>query len=251
MLSNNHSLDFGPFGLSETLSTLHDENIQTAGAGEDRTDARRPASFRIDDDRRPFIMGACARSAGVPSSRKAGEGSPGVYRLDEISEQFAMTLAELILSIKSPSDILVLSIHWGGNWGYEVPDRQRSFTHSLINSGTVDLIHDHSSHHVKGFEVYDERLILYGCGDFLTDYEGISGHEQYRDDLGLMYFPVLDPETGQLKSMTMIPTQLGQFRLKRPGEDNLNKLESVLRRELDKFNIDIKRTQEQTFMVED
>jgi len=37
-------------------------------------------------------------------------------------------------------------------------------------------------------EVYRKRkrLILFGCGDFLTDYEGISGYEQFRGDLTLM-----------------------------------------------------------------
>jgi hypothetical protein len=26
------------------------------------------------------------------------------------------------------------------------------------------------------------------CGDFLNDYEGITGYERYRGDLALMYF---------------------------------------------------------------
>jgi poly-gamma-glutamate synthesis protein (capsule biosynthesis protein) len=36
-------------------------------------------------------------------------------------------------------------------------------------------------------EVYKGKLILYGCGDFLNDYEGIGGYEYYRDGLALMY----------------------------------------------------------------
>jgi poly-gamma-glutamate synthesis protein (capsule biosynthesis protein) len=38
----------------------------------------------------------------------------------------------------------------------------------------VDVVHGHSSHHCKGAEVYRGRLVLYGCGDLISDYEGIS-----------------------------------------------------------------------------
>jgi len=47
----------------------------------------------------------------------------------------------------------------------------------------VDIVHGHSSHHVKGIEVHRGKLILYGCGDFIDDYEGIKGYEAFRDDL--------------------------------------------------------------------
>ena len=30
-----------------------------------------------------------------------------------------------------------------------------------------------------GFEVYRDKLILYGCGDFLNDYEGIGGYQPF------------------------------------------------------------------------
>ena len=71
------------------------------------------------------------------------------------------------------------------------------FAHWLVDGG-VDIVHGHSSHHPRPIEVYRDRLILYGCGDFIDDYEGIEGYEQYRDDLVLMYFATLSPATGEL-----------------------------------------------------
>lgn len=52
----------------------------------------------------------------------------------------------------------------------------------------------HSSHHVKGIEVYNGKMIAYGAGDFLNDYEGIvgQGYEDFRDDLCCLYVPTLD-----------------------------------------------------------
>lgn len=109
--------------------------------------------------------------------------------------------------------------------------RRRDFAHRLIDSGGIDVIHGHSSHHVLGLEVYQGKLIIYGCGDLLTDYEGIHGFEEYRGSLGLMYFPDLDPETGRLADLHMYPTQVKGFRLNRAGHEDVTWLTNVLRRE--------------------
>ena len=77
-------------------------------------------------------------------------------------------------------------------------------------------MHGHSSHHPRAIEVHRRRLILYGCGDFITDYEGIGGHEAFRGDLVLAYIPSLDAATGELVRMTVVPFQLRRFQLSRP-----------------------------------
>ena len=56
---------------------------------------------------------------------------------------------KLIVTI---GDVVVVSIHWGGNWGYEISKAQCEFARTLIDLG-VDIVHGHSSHHVKGIEV--------------------------------------------------------------------------------------------------
>jgi poly-gamma-glutamate synthesis protein (capsule biosynthesis protein) len=109
-------------------------------------------------------------------------------------------VARSVLAAKRPGDIVVASIHWGGNWGFLVSDAERTFAHQVIEKAGVDVVHGHSSHHVKGLEVYRDRPIIYGAGDFLDDYEGISGNEEYRGDLALMFFPTLDPATGRLEN---------------------------------------------------
>ena len=123
-----------------------------------------------------------------------------------------------------------MSIHWGGNWGYEISARQQAFARSLIDAAGVDVVHGHSSHHVKGIEVYRDKPILYGCGDFLDDYEGIGGYEAYRADLALMYFPTLDVATGKLRRFEMTPTRMRGFRVQRArGEDAAWLLERINR----------------------
>lgn len=58
------------------------------------------------------------------------------------------------------------------------------------------------------FQIYHEKPILYGCGDFLNDYEGISGHDEYRSELTLMYFPVVNRTDGKLVELTAVPLEV-------------------------------------------
>ncbi len=188
VLANNHVLDFGRDGLMETLDTLHRAGIKTAGAGRDLVEAQAPAVIGLRGGARVLVFAFGHRSSGIPADWGAGAGSPGVNLLADFSERTLTGLAEQVRSVRRAGDILIASLHWGGNWGYEIGSAERDFAHRLIDIG-FDVVHGHSSHHPKAIEVYRDRLILYGCGDFLNDYEGISGYEEFRGDLSLMYLP--------------------------------------------------------------
>jgi poly-gamma-glutamate synthesis protein (capsule biosynthesis protein) len=62
-------------------------------------------------------------------------------------------------------------------------------------------------------EVYKHKLVLYGCGDFLNDYEGISGYEPFRAHLALMYFPTIDARTGELVELRMTPMHIQRLQV--------------------------------------
>ncbi|HEY5130033.1 MAG TPA: poly-gamma-glutamate biosynthesis protein, partial [Bradyrhizobium sp.] len=74
-----------------------------------------------------------------------------------------------------------------------------------------------------------------GCGDFLNDYEGIRGYEEYRDDLALMYFADIEPTTGNLAAFEIIPLQIGKFRLGHPSRQDIEWLQQTLQRECLRF----------------
>ena len=151
--------------------------------------------------------------------------------MPDFTDATVRNIAEQIARVRQVGDIVIASMHWGGNWGYEIDRDQREFAHALIDVAGVHVVHGHSSHHVKGIEVYKDHPVLYGCGDFLTDYEGISGHEAYRDDLGLMYFPVLDPASGHLLRLEMTPTRLRNLRVNPASREEAHWLADVLNRE--------------------
>ena len=61
--------------------------------------------------------------------------------------------------------------------------------------------------------MYRGRPILYGCGDLLDDYEGISGYEEFRTDLRLIYLLQVDPSCGRLLELRVVPVRARRFRL--------------------------------------
>jgi poly-gamma-glutamate synthesis protein (capsule biosynthesis protein) len=154
-----------------------------------------------------------------------------VARLEDLSARTVQQMAGLIARVRRPRDLVLLSIHWGGNWGYRVPLEHRRFAHALIEEAGVDLVHGHSSHHPKGLEVWKGKLILYGCGDFLNDYEGIEGYEEFRGDLTVLYLPTLDLRSGRLLALDMHPLQMRRLRLNRATPRDARWIGEVLTRE--------------------
>lgn len=76
--------------------------------------------------------------------------------------------------------------------------------------------------------MYRDKLILYGCGDFINDYEGITGYDQYQGDLRLLYFASVEPETGRLVSLRVVPMQARKMRLHRASLADSEWLQAVL-----------------------
>lgn len=212
-LANNHVLDWGYSGLAETLETLAKANVKSSGAGKNIEDAESPAVLEVKEKGRVIIFSLGLETSGIPPSWAASENRAGVNLIENLSEHSVQRIRKRVETIKSKGDIVVASIHWGANWGYEVSSEQREFANELIDQAGIDVIHGHSSHHVKGIEVYGNKLILYGCGDFLNDYEGISGYEFFRSDLCLMYFANVEISTGRLLSLDMVPMQIRHFRV--------------------------------------
>ena len=239
-LANNHVLDWGYAGLSETLESLKNVNIQTAGAGGNIAEAGAPAVLDIAGKSRVLVFAFGLTSSGIPLNWAAGKNRPGIYLLPDLSAKSVRQVQRKIQEVKRAGDIVVVSIHWGGNWGYDISRRQTRFAHRLIDDGGVDIIHGHSSHHVKAVEVYKDRLILYGCGDFLNDYEGISGYEEFRGDLSLMYFAVVNSANGKLVSLQMTPTRVKRFKINRASSAAAIWLMNTLNREGASFGTRVK-----------
>ena len=229
-LANNHVLDWSAPGLQDTLEALAAAGIASVGASVDLSAAWRPAVLQPREGVRVLVLAMATTSSGVPVDWAAGPASPGVALLPDLGAGGVSMVADALVDAV-PGDLVVASVHWGGNWGYPVPQEHRRFAHRLLEAGLVGVVHGHSSHHPLGIEVHQGRLILYGCGDLINDYEGIRGHEKYRGDLGLMYLATLDPSSGSLRRLEMVPTRMRRFRLETASPREGTWLARVLSRE--------------------
>lgn len=238
VLANNHVLDWGRDGCVDTLAALQAAGIATTGAGRNAGEALAPAILPTRSGR-VLVFGIASVTSGVPSGWTATDSGPGLAVLRDLSESSADRLAGRIRLAREEEDVVVVSIHWGGNWGHAIPAEQRQLARRLIDTGVVDVVHGHSSHHAKAIEIYRGKPILYGCGDFINDYEGIGGYEKYRGDLALMYFATLSTRTRTLTELTLVPLRMKRFQLHSASRDEAIWIRDVLSRESKPFGTDV------------
>ncbi|MEU0004810.1 CapA family protein [Streptomyces sp. NPDC006314] len=229
VLANNHVLDFGPSGLEETLESLAAAGLRAAGAGPDAVAAWRPAIVPLRPGGRVLVFSFGMPSSGIPHGWAATADRPGVALVTAPTVAAATEFAGRLRQVERPGDIVVASVHWGPNWGYAVSRAEIRFAHALVDAG-ADVVHGHSSHHPRPLEVYRGRLVLYGSGDLVDDYEGIGGYERYRDDLRLLYLVSAEPGTGRLTGLRMVPLRARRLRLEHASAEDTAWLRTVLDR---------------------
>jgi poly-gamma-glutamate synthesis protein (capsule biosynthesis protein) len=230
---------------------LKEAEIDYCGAGLNIDQAKSPCILRRRGNGRVLVLSLGLNSSGIPHSWKATKSKPGVNLLDSSSIETVKKIGREIAQYKQPYDVVVASIHWGSNWGYAIPDSHRDFAHSLIELSGVDIVHGHSSHHPLGIEIYKNKPIIYGCGDFINDYEGIRGHESYKSNLGFMYFVTVDTANSHLVSLRLVPTEIKKLQIGYANKKNRQWLYRIVNREGEQFGTKIlwkdKRTLELTW----
>ncbi|CDM30848.1 hypothetical protein DTO013E5_508 [Penicillium roqueforti] len=214
-LANNHTLDFGISGLTETLQTLQSANIAHAGAGETADGARKPAVLYLPRASEPIEQSQHRHTVHIYSATDhphAWISVPG-FNLFDYTRDTRARLREMLVGAEATKPALkVFSVHWGPNYAWHPDARVTSLAHFLVDECGVDIVHGHSSHHVQGVEVYRGKLIIYGCGDFVDDY---ALNTEYRNDLGALWRVVVREKGGGsglgLERLEIFPTRVERF----------------------------------------
>ena len=262
-VANNHILDWNEEGLKETLSSLDHAGILYAGAGRNREEALNPTIVTVKvstreplkvkqetQDVRVKVSAYGFVSADIPIDWAAGDSKYGINIIENPTITKARSIAKLMedkLTLtggiletsrgQQQRTIKVVSLHWGPTWDWNIPEQQQTFAHTLIDHG-VDVVVGHSSHHIKGIEVYKGKLIAYGLGDFINDYEGITeqGYEEFRNDLCCFYMPTIDTSNGNLLYLDIIPCKIKHLRVQRATiPDDIDWIYRIICREGQKF----------------
>jgi poly-gamma-glutamate synthesis protein (capsule biosynthesis protein) len=206
-LANNHVLDYGPDALREMLGALDRHGILHAGAGTDRPAARRPAIRRVG----ATAVGCVAFTDNQPDW-EAAPGSPGVHYVPAAEHgERVEELLELLRRTKSRVQLLIVSAHWGGNWGSGAPAEHRAMARRLIDAG-ADVVFGHSPHIFRGVEVYRNRPVIYGAGDFVDDY---AVDPEERNDYSFVF--LLETDGGAPRRLRLFPTVIADFQARMAG----------------------------------
>jgi poly-gamma-glutamate capsule biosynthesis protein CapA/YwtB (metallophosphatase superfamily) len=213
VLANNHVLDFGPRGLTDTLGAMAAAGLRVAGAGADEDAAWAPSVVPLGGGRRLVVTAFGTPSSGIPAGWAAAGRRGGVAYLDHLTDAAADRVLARVAAVRRPGDVVVASVHWGSNWGWPAPPEQAPFAARLVEGG-VDVVHGHSSHHPRPVELHRGRLVLHGCGDLVDDYEGIGGHEHYRPDVRAAWLATLGPD-GDLTELRATVLRARRMRLER------------------------------------
>lgn len=200
-LANNHVLDYEYEAMQRMLDILDEQKILHAGAGKNLLEASKPALCQIKNQK----IGLIAFTDNEPGWA-AQENKPGIFYVPtQVNDKRAQDLFNRIRNLRQEVDFLIISAHWGPNWGYKPPAEHIPFAHALIDAG-ADLIFGHSGHVFRGVEVYKKRLIIYSAGDFIDDY---AVDEVERNDESFIF--VLEKEPESNLKLYFYPTYIHQF----------------------------------------
>lgn len=206
-LANNHVLDFGQDAFREMLPALDGHGILHAGAGLDLDAARRPAVRRAGG----IDVGFIAFTDNEPDW-EAGNTAPGIHYVP-VEEDPAgdagrrgAELLDLVRRTRARVQLLIVSAHWGGNWGSEVPDRHRGLARDLVDAG-ADVVFGHSPHIFRGVGIHRNRPIIFSAGDFVDDY-AVDPDE--RNDQSFLF--MLETEGAEPRMLRLYPTVIAGFR---------------------------------------
>lgn len=201
-LANNHVLDYGYDAMFEMLGILDRAGIAHSGAGANYAQASRLATAEVSGRK----IGLFAFTDNEPDW-EAGADWPGVFYVPtDLKDSRAAKLLDIIRERREAVDFLIVSAHWGSNWGYSPPQEHVVFAHALIDAG-ADLVFGHSCHVFRGIEFYRGRPILYSAGNFVDDY-AVDRIE--RNDQSFIY--LMETEGRISRGVRLYPTLIRRCR---------------------------------------
>lgn len=154
-LANNHSLDYGPAALGDTLEILDQQGIIYVGAGRNRQQAEQLKIL----ERKGLKVGFLAFAGFISEGFALIPGKPQIAVARD-------RLAEIVARARLSVDVLIVSFHWGRELTTVPSEQQRRLAHTAVEAG-ADLVIGHHPHEVQPLVGYRRSFIAYSLGDFV------------------------------------------------------------------------------------
>jgi hypothetical protein len=162
-LANNHTLDYGPLALQDTIEILAANDIQTVGAGMNEAEAYAPTFIEVNGLRVAFLGFVDVHPTDYDyRTWEAGPDKPGVAWAHEDRVRAG------VITAKAQADIVIVLVHNGYEFVQQVSSQQQKIAHLAIDSGASLVIGSHP-HVLQRIESYHNGLIAYSMGNFVFD----------------------------------------------------------------------------------
>ena len=158
-LANNHILDQGEACLLDTKKRLEVAGIHTVGAGADLSEAAE-ILYVEKEGQKVAIINCCEHEFTIATNNTAGANP-----LNPIQQYYKIQEAR-----KNANYVLII-VH-GGHEHYQLPSPRMKETYRFFVDAGADAVVNHHQHCYSGYEVYKEKPIFYGIGNFLFDWKG-------------------------------------------------------------------------------
>lgn len=155
-LANNHINDFGPIGIYNTISLCEELGMHYVGIGNNIEDSTEIAYIK-DCNETLAIINCCEHEFSI-----ASQNTPGACPLDPIIQYHQITKA------KKNADFVIVIVH-GGHEQLLLPTPRMVNTYRFFVEIGADAVVNHHQHCFSGYEIYRERPIFYGLGNFCFD----------------------------------------------------------------------------------
>lgn len=155
-LANNHILDQGADCCMITKQVLEDEGLRTVGVGSTIEEANTPL-YITKDGETLAVINCCEHEYSIVSDSQYGANP-----VNAIQQYYKIKEA------RKKADYVVVIIH-GGHEMYQLPSpRMKELYRFYIDCG-ADAVINHHQHCFSGYEIYNNKPIFYGLGNFLFD----------------------------------------------------------------------------------
>ena len=152
-LANNHFRDFGDIGVKDTLTACESNGLDYVGGGEDLQHSSRTLYLTIAH-LKVALINACEHEFSIATVERGGSNP-----LNPIQQFYAIKEA------REKSDFIIVIIH-GGHETYQLPSPRMQETYRFFVEAGADVVINHHQHCYSGYEVYKNKPIFYGLGNF-------------------------------------------------------------------------------------
>jgi hypothetical protein len=161
-LANNHSADYGPDALLDTIRYVRAAGIQPIGAGANEQLARRPAIVDAGGLRVAFLGYSDVNPLGFPAT----QWTPGTARADPAA------IAADVRAARRRADVVVCFFHWGVELRPDPDSRQEQLADACLNAGAQVVLGAHP--HVFGAVTRPgaRTLVAWTLGNFVFPSSG-------------------------------------------------------------------------------